>query len=104
MTESAVVDDITYKTGRFVFIKRDDDQLVCGEIKLILIHDCVSPFLITSLRSTRFRSDVGIYEICPTDIEADMWICVPISELLDLYPRNAYDNGFSSFLVLHHAV
>ena len=103
VTESIVVNDISYRMGMYVFIKREE-QLVCGEIKLILIHDCNSPFLVTSVRSTRFLSDVGLHDICSTEAETDIWICTPVHQLLDLYPLNAYAIGFGNFLVLHHAV
>jgi hypothetical protein len=47
--ESVVVDDIMHKTGMHIFIKREAEQLVCGEIKLILVHDCKTSFLVTSV-------------------------------------------------------
>jgi hypothetical protein len=64
VTELVVIDDIKYRTGMYVFLEREKEQLVCGEIMLILVHDCKNPFLVTSVRNTRFLSYVGLHEIC----------------------------------------
>lgn len=104
VTDSITVNAINYNSGMYVTSHREGEQLICGEIKLILVHENTNPFLVTLPRKTKFLTDVGLHEICANESETVVWNCIAISLLLDLYPMNAYVIGFYNFLVLHHAV
>jgi hypothetical protein len=101
-SDCVTLNNITYCKGSYVLLKRENEQLICGEIKMILVHDSSSIHLVVVQKQTKHLIDMGLYEVL--DECEELWNCVGIFELLDIIPLNVYTQGFGSFLVLHHAV
>jgi hypothetical protein len=100
--ESASVNNILYDKGMHVFVCRDEDQLMSGEIKMILIQNTTEAFFVLELKNTRYVANLGLLEV--VDSRHDIWKCIAAEDLMDLVPLNVYTIGLTKYLVLHHAV
>jgi hypothetical protein len=102
--ERAVVDNIVYEKGMYVFLDREEGHPVCGEIMYIISHHSIGQFVLAIRRKIQFLPDLGIYSILQQGITNDLWTCVPFNSLLDLLPLSSYNVSGQQFLVLHHYV
>ena len=71
-----------YKKNMCVILERNDEGLVFGRIKLILIHNATAVYFVTEKCQSIRLVDQGVY--CLT--ESTCYVCTDHKRLLDYYP------------------
>ena len=85
----------------FILIDDDDEGLVVGKIKVILVHrDSAVNFITEKYLAVRLPN-MGVH--CLT-LSQKSYCCVNQDNLLDYYPLPEYIVGGKALIVLHHSV
>jgi hypothetical protein len=103
VAETGVVHNITYEKGMFVFLKHDHEELLVGQIKLILAYRNNDVFFVVEPKQILQVFDMGLY-VLAHDKSPAPFHCLPVAELRDMVPLHPYKFRFNEVLVLHHAV
>jgi hypothetical protein len=100
--QSATVDGLEYRKSSYVAIGYDDEQCVrCGEILMLLIHgEYENVYVVCERRNTVPAVDVKLVQV--VDSRASL-VCIPLSEIFDIYPLEGYQLGSARYIALRHA-
>lgn len=88
-----------YKKKMCVILEKNDEELVFGRIKLILIHNATAVYFITEKFQSVCLVDQGVY--CLTDITNN--VCADHTSLLDYYHLPEYNMLSLPEISLHHS-
>jgi hypothetical protein len=100
--ESARINGLQYKRSSFVITDYDDEGNVqCGEIIMLLAYNGDDDiFILCNVRSTVHANDVGLLQVSD---HCKGITCIRLSQLLDIYPLEAYAVGSGRYIAGHHA-
>jgi hypothetical protein len=86
----------------FIVTGYDDEGTVqCGEIVMLLAHDSAEDlFIVCKILNTINVTDIGLLQLA--DISNGL-SCIRLSQLLDVYPLEAYAVGSSRYIAVCHA-
>lgn len=82
-----------------VILEKNDEGLVFGRIKLILIHNATAVYFVTEKCQSVHLADQGVY--CLT--ESTYYVCTDHTRLLDYCPLPEYNMLGLSVISLHHS-
>lgn len=86
-----------------VVLGKDDDTLLFGKIKLILVSDA-SVYFVTEKCLSDFLFDMRIYSLNVDGQHTFLnYVCVKWSDLPDYYPLPVYSVFGLSIIAIHHS-
>lgn len=94
------VKETKYKNNMFVLIARNEDGLVFGKIKMILLQGESDVYFVTERYQSSPLVDLEIY--CLNEINSS-FECIAQNNLLDYYPLPDYKVCGLSVIALHHS-
>lgn len=90
----------TYTKNLCIVVAKDNDGIVFGRIKLILIHNGSVVYFLTEQCHSVLLVDQGIQRLNDPDPK---YLCISHSKLLDYYPLPEYRILGLSLIALHHS-
>jgi hypothetical protein len=85
VAETGVVHNIIYEKGMFVFLEQDHEELLVGQIKLILAHRNSAVYFVVEPKQLLQVFDLGLYVLVHDEAPAQ-FRCLPVAELHDVVP------------------
>lgn len=84
-------------------LKKNDEGLVFGKIKLILIHNSDLVYFVTEKYQSVCLVDQGVHYM-NTEHSMSQYCCIEHGKLLDYYPLPEYSMLGLSVIAMHHSV
>lgn len=89
----------------YVSLKKDEEGLHMGEIKLTLVHCNDSVYFVVRRQQAVELVDMGIHFLMDTEtIQDSNYICVKQENHLDYYPLAQYKMNDMPVIVFHHSL
>lgn len=92
-----------YKKNMSVVLEKNDEGLVFGKIKLILITKGTLVYFVTEKCQSVFLVDQGVHCLSNTENTTAQYFCIAQEELKDYYPLAEYSMLGLSVFALHHS-
>lgn len=93
-----------YKNNMCVVLEKNDEGLVFGKIKLIIIHNNALVYFVTLKYPSVCLVDQGVHLLSNTEHATDQYFCIEHRDLLDYYPLPEYSMLGFSVIAMHHSV
>ncbi|XP_038062996.1 uncharacterized protein LOC119733676 [Patiria miniata] len=103
VSNSCVVCGTQYSRGMHVILEKVDGNLIVGEVEMIIVSSCNTPFIVVKLGKCEYVANIGLHKLLPMDDE--LVKCVRIDKLLDYNPLHANNiKGGDTIIALKHSV
>lgn len=101
ITNDVTMKGTKYKSNMYVFIGHNDDGLLVGKIKKIIVFKNSVVFFICEIHQAVRLPSIDSYHTSPVP---SSYYCVKAEELLDFFPLPEYMVWGMPLLILHHSV